>query len=245
MKISNLIKFIFPKRCVVCDSILPYGNSIDCEFICNDCKDKIEFIHEPTCIKCGAMINDSDEAYCERCKAKLWNNYISGFGLCRYNDFVKESLHKVKYQGRAEFIEFYGKLIARMYFNKFKEISADYLIPVPIHKKRFKSRNFNQASILAECISKELLNLGLDIKVNNNIAFRVKNTKVLNKLGNAERGSELNDAFYINSVSGVDTVIIVDDIYTTGSTIDKLAEMLKNSGISNIYYAAICVVDNL
>ncbi|MBQ2204283.1 MAG: ComF family protein, partial [Lachnospiraceae bacterium] len=110
---------------------------------------------------------------------------------------------------------------------------------------RFKSRNFNQASILAECISKELLNLGLDVKVNNNIAFRVKNTKVLNKLGNAERGSELNDAFYINSVSGVDTVIIVDDIYTTGSTIDKLAEMLKNSGISNIYYAAICVVDNL
>ena len=245
MIFENVKKFIFPSRCVLCDKLLPYGDKLENMYLCDDCKEKFEFIKEPTCKKCGAMISDVNEIYCLRCKNDLLENYEFGFGLLRYNDFVKESLHKIKYDGRKEYIDFYGKCIARKYIDKFIEIDPDFLVPVPIHKHRLVERNYNQSEVLANSISSELKRLGVDIKVNNDIIFRTKYTKVLNKLDNQDRREELSDAFYTEDLSNIEKVIIVDDIYTTGTTIDTMAKVLKNAGIKEVYFVVIAVVDNL
>ena len=242
----NIIKkFIFPNRCIVCDEVLPYGFALENEYLCDKCKSKLEFIKEPTCKKCGAMIKEVDGTYCNRCQAKMWDSYSYGFGILRYNEFVKESIHRIKYNGRKEYLGFYGKCIAKIYKNKFKEISPEYLIPVPIHDARLRERNYNQAEVLAEAISRELENYGIDIPVNSELIYRTKNTRVLNKLDNADRGNELKDAFLVSDVSDIEKVIIVDDIYTTGSTINNIAKTLKNAGIKEVYFVAIAIVDNL
>ena len=245
MIFDSIKKFIFPSRCVICDKLLPFGYNLGNEFLCYECRDKLEFIKEPTCKKCGAMIYEKDKLYCIRCEEKLRTGYEYGFGLLRYNDFVKESMHKIKYDGRKEYIDFYGKCIAKLYKEKFKAIGADYLVPVPIHRRRLRERNYNQASILAYSISKELYNQGIDLKVNEGIIYRNKNTKVLNKLGNEERIRELDNAFTTSDLSDIEKVILVDDIYTTGSTIDTIGKRLKKSGVKEVYFVAITIVDNL
>ena len=243
--INEILKFIFPCHCVICDEVLPYGDKIENEFLCNECRDKIEFIKEPICKKCGAMIEDSDEAYCIRCKANFHENFEYGFGLLRYNDAVKESLHRIKYNGRKEYIDFYAKLIAKIYHDKIKSINPDFIVPVPIHKKRLIERNFNQASVLAYSISKELKKYGVEIEVNENLIFRNKNTKVLNILDSVARKNELNDAFKINDFEGISKILIIDDIYTTGGTIDTMSKVLKCGGAKEVYFVTISVVDNL
>ena len=245
MIFDNIKKFIFPNHCVICDKLLPFGSSLTSEFLCEDCKEKLEFINNPTCKKCGAMINNENETFCIRCQNKFYNSFEYGFGLLRYNDFVKESLHRIKYNNRKEYISFYAKCIAMTYKDKFKDINPEYLIPVPIHKQRLIKRNYNQSSILAHAISDELKKYNIDIPVNENLIFRHKNTKVLNKLDDNNRISELKNAFVSQNNSYINKVIIVDDIYTTGSTINEIADVLKNNGVNKVYFVVISVVDNL
>lgn len=238
-------KFIFPSRCVICDALLPFGVKLENNFLCKECREKIEFIKEPTCKKCGAMIYDEDFAYCVRCQGHMHESFEYGFGLCRYNDAVKESLHKIKYDGRKEYIDFYGKCIAKIYHNKIKEINPDYLVPVPIHKERLRERGYNQAAVLSYSISRELQNYGIDIPVNENLIFRKKNTQVLNKLDSEGRKNELKDAFICENCEGIERVMIVDDIYTTGSSLDAIAKVLKENGVGKVYFTTIAEVDNL
>lgn len=245
MILEKIKNFIFPRRCVLCDKILPYGSKLENMHLCEDCKENFEFIKEPTCKKCGAMISDSEESYCIRCNTKMPKYFDSGFGLLRYNDAVKESIHKIKYVGRKEYIDFYGKCIARTFRDRIREINPDYMIPVPIHKKRLLERNYNQSTILARAISKELLNYGVDILVNEDLISRIKNTRVLNKLDDSDRGLELIDAFSTYDLYGIEKVLIVDDIYTTGTTIDTMAKILKKAGVKEVYFVVIAVVDNL
>ena len=245
MIFESIKKFIFPSRCIVCDETLTYGFNLENEYLCDECRKKLEFIKEPTCKKCGAMINSDKEMYCVRCETKLHNSFEWGFGLLRYNDFVKESMHRIKYLGRKEYIDFYGKCIAKVYKNKFKDIGADCLIPVPIHKDRLNERSYNQAEVLAKSISKELMNYDINIPVNTDLIVRTKNTKVLNKLDSTDRNKELQGAFLVRDGFCIDKVIIVDDIYTTGSTINEIAMALKTSGVNKVYFVCITIVDNL
>lgn len=245
MILESIKKFIFPSRCIVCDETLPFGFNLENEYLCDNCRNKLEFIKEPTCKKCGAMINSNKEMYCVRCETRLWDGFEWGFGLLRYNDFVKESMHRIKYLRRKEYIDFYGKCIAKVYKNKFKDINADCLVPVPIHSSRLNERSFNQAEILAKSISNELSNFHIDLPVNTDLIIRTKNTKVLNKLDDADRNKELKDAFSIRDASSIDRVIIVDDIYTTGSTINEIAKALKDKGVDKVYFVCITIVDNL
>ena len=201
--------------------------------------------HCPTCKKCGAMISDYDEAYCIRCKNKMYDSFEYGFSLLRYNEYVKESLHKVKYSGRKEYLEFYGKCIAKVFYSRIRDINPDCFIPVPIHKKRLVKRSYNQAATISYVISDELKKYNIDIPVNENIIFRKKNTVALNKLSEEERKEQLSDAFFVNNNEGIKKVIIVDDIFTTGGTIDEMAKVLKKSGVKEVYFLTIAMVDNL
>ena len=243
-----VINFIFPNRCVICDEILPFGVGLHNEFLCENCKDKLLFIEEPSCKKCGAKIYEKDEGFCDNCKKKIENNssfYEYGFGLFRYNDFIKESIHKIKYDNKKEYIDFYAKVLCKAFHKKIKQINPDCFIPVPIHKEREIERSYNQSEVLAKLLSKYLKKYSIDIPVDTNIIKRVKKTKALNKLSNKEREYELNNAFYVNNENHIKKVMIVDDIYTTGTTIETISKILKQNGVCEVYFICIAVVDNV
>lgn len=243
-----VINFIFPKHCVICDKVLPFGNGLQSEFLCEDCKDKLLFIEEPSCKKCGAKIYEKDEGLCDNCKNKVKDDssfFDYGFGLLRYNDYVKESIHRIKYNNKKEYIEFYAKMLAKAYYEKFKQINADCFVPVPIHKVREKERGYNQSKVLAEYLSKELYRYDIYIPVNISLIKRVKETLALNKMSTNERQVELNNAFEVNNGENIKKVIIIDDIYTTGTTIETMSKILKEHGVKEIYFACLAVVDNV
>lgn len=250
IKIKEILHFvnkiIFPKRCVFCDTLLPFTkNEI---YICEKCKSHIEFIGNNFCHKCGAKIDNSNKLYCTSCinnQKNINSNYNYGLGLCRYNDATKESIHRLKYLNRPEYAEFYGKIIAKKYYNLIKNMKLDCFIPVPLHKNRLLKRGYNQSELLANNISDYLKNKGVEINVRNDILYRKNNTNSLNKLDANDRQKELNNAFYSKTIDDIKNVCIIDDIYTTGATIESCARVLKDSGVQNIYFLTIAVVDAL
>ena len=243
-----VMNFIFPRHCVICDKVLVFGKGLSSDFLCKDCKNKLEFIEEPSCKKCGAKIYEKDEGLCDNCKNKIANNssyYEYGFGLLRYNDYVKESIHKIKYNSKKEYIEFYAKMLAKAFKDIIKKINPDCFVPVPIHKSRERERGYNQSLILAEILSNELQKYNIDIPVNIDLIKRTKQTFALNRLSVDDREKELYDAFSVNNKDNIKRIILIDDIYTTGSTIESMSKVLKENNVEEIYFMCIVVVDNV
>jgi ComF family protein len=209
----------------VCDDIVtPYGNGI-----CKECRDKLKLLTSPWCLQCGKKLESSKE-YCEDCKRKK-HKYIRGRALYEYAS-AKMPIYRFKYGGRAEYADYFGREMSRYLCDFIREVNPDALVPIPLHKMRLRKRGYNQAQLLARAVSGYT-----GIPVNDKLLVRVKNTRPLKMLNPSERQNNLKKAFNIskNDVK-LNTIIIVDDIYTTGSTIDEAASVLMDAGIRNIYF---------
>ncbi|MDD3415334.1 MAG: ComF family protein [Lachnospiraceae bacterium] len=148
---------------------------------------------------------------------------------------MRNSIFRFKYKNRREYAEFYGQEISRYLGKEIKQLKPDVLVPVPLYKTKLQRRGFNQAEILANEIGKNL-----DIPVKKNLIIRTENTRPQKELNHIERENNLKKAFKIhqNDVK-LNTVVLVDDIYTTGSTVDAIAKILKAQGIQKIYYVTL------
>lgn len=233
---NKIIEFaadiLFPRRCPVCDDIvLPRGG-----FICPECVKRLSFVKGPVCKKCGKEVFSDTVEYCFDC-TKHKRSFESGRALVNYNEAARNSMVKIKYKNKREYLDFYieamclryGKIIARM--------RADALVPVPVHPSRMKTRGYNQAELLARGIGREL-----GIPVCADLLLRSRKTAPQKELNPAERLKNLEEAFEAGSIpSGIGTVILVDDIYTTGSTIEACTRALKRMGVKKVYFLAICI----
>lgn len=162
--------------------------------------------------------------------------YEQGRALFEYPS-VAMSMYRFKYGGRKEYARFYGKQIAYYLKEDIRKWHAQALVPVPIHPQRKYKRGYNQAEALAEEIG-----FYLQIPVEKGLLKRVKNTQPQKLLDDRQRQNNLKNAFKIgqNDVKWK-SIIMIDDIYTTGSTIDHCARVLKQHGVEKIYYIAIAI----
>ena len=228
MIFSKIKDYLFPRRCAICDDVI-----CSSEYICKKCGSKIRYISGDTCIKCGKSIQNSSRLYCYDCSRKI-HIYDKGYSVFEYNQ-IKNSLYRFKYSGRAEYARYYAYTANSHLGTVLRGLGADALIPVPIHKKRLKERGYNQAEVFANELSK-LLN----IPVYNDYLIRKKATVPLKLLDVQERANNLKKAFIIrpNSVE-LETIIIIDDIYTTGATIDEISRVLRDNGVQKIYFLTV------
>ncbi len=226
-----LLDFIYPRRCPVCDkAVKPFGS-----LICEECRKKIEYNKAPFCQKCGKSLKEQRAVFCHDCTGKE-HKYDRGMALFAYPS-VADSIYRFKYKGRQEYAAFYGERMARILGNRIMELKPDALIPVPIHTSKKKARGYNQAEVLADELGKYL-----HIPVKKDFIKRVRKTAPMKDLSVQERQNNLKKAFKIchNDVK-LNTIIIVDDIYTTGSTVDTMAEELRKAGVKHIYFAALAI----
>ena len=228
---------VYPGRCPVCDNVLNFGCR---DYICHECADKIKFVEEPYCKKCGKPIMDENAEYCVDCQKKTFT-YIYGRALFVYDRHMRRSIARFKYSGRREYARFYAKKLYERYNDWIQVIRPDAYIPIPVHRKRYNKRGYNQAEEIGDCLS-ELT----DIPCMKNIVMRTKNTLPQKELSQIERKSNIEGAFFIKQASEemcqkLECVIIIDDIYTTGSTIEECAKVLKNCGVNKIYFLCICI----
>lgn len=235
MKLYNLQNFgkelLFPCRCVICDEVTDNKAA----GICRGCEDKIVYIHPPFCMKCGKQLGDVREEYCVDCSREQ-HFFVQGMALYEYGSMA-DSLFRFKNAFRAEYARFYGRELWQRRGKWLLSLKADALVPVPVHASRMYQRGYNQAALIA----KELSRLS-GIPVNEKLIAKVKSTKEQKGLGRRQRQNNLKRAFKIlqNDVK-LSTIVIIDDIYTTGSTIDAVAELLLQAGVCKVYYMVMAI----
>ena len=225
------VELLFPVRCPVCDEpVNPAGR-----LICNSCIPNIKYIKGSCCLKCGKVLEDAAEEYCEDCRNRK-HLYTRGMAVFDYPSMA-ESIYRFKYKGRQEYAEFYGDRMAAALKGQLDAISPQAFVPVPIHKSRLAKRGYNQAELIARALSKRT-----GIPVLDDLVIRDKKTVPLKELPPSERNNNLRGAFKIR-YDGVklETIVIIDDIYTTGATVDAVTASLFACGIKNVYFAALAI----
>lgn len=226
-----LTDLLFPRRCAVCDGITDRPG----KEICTECRNKIIYIKEPFCMKCGKQLQSGEREYCGDCGRKT-HYFIQGTALYDYGSMA-DSISRFKYGGRMEYASFYGRELYEKKLSWLRAVAPDALIPVPIHPSRKRKRGYNQAQLIAEALSERS-----GIPVNTSLIHRERKTRPLKSLTWAERQNNLKRAFKIcqNDVK-LKTIVIIDDIYTTGSTVDEMALALQKAGVRRIYFMALTI----
>lgn len=226
-----LVELLFPRRCPACDSpVDKMGN-----YICVKCRNIMKYIESPYCLKCGKSLKDDLTELCVDCTDTA-HVFDRGRALYEY-DSVKDAIYRLKYEKRREYAEFFGKELAMKLGKEIRSWKADAIVPVPLHKDRERMRGYNQAALVARVLGKEL-----NIPVYENFIQRIKSTVPQKELIGKERQNNLKNAFKIgqNDVK-LKTIIVVDDVYTTGTTMDEIARCLKRAGIHRVYCVSLAV----
>ncbi len=222
---------LYPEVCPFCLAPCKEG-------ICPTCRDKIDklTVREPKCFCCGKPIPDPQKEFCHDCETHA-HAFDRGMALYVHKDPVKRSLYRFKYEGERAFAEIYAKEAAHMYGPLIQSLQVQALVPVPLHPRRQRERGYNQAEVLSR-----QLGAILHLPVAPEAVIRTRYTYAQKNLGEKSRRRNLKGAFLAAPAPrGLASVLVVDDIYTTGSTIDGVAQALKNAGVEKIYFLTISI----
>lgn len=229
-----LLDLVFPRRCPLCDDIISFRfGEGKRRLICPDCREKVRIVRDPYCMRCGRPLSGQDAAeekeYCKACR-RVAHAFDRGFTVFEYRS-VAESLYRFKYRGRREYADYYAAAAERKWGKTLRGLGAEALVPVPLHAGKLKKRGYNQAEVFARAVSRET-----GIPLYSDLALRVKDTAPQKGLSREKRRFNVKNAFIIkkNDVE-LKCMVILDDIYTTGSTADELAALFKSHGVRRVY----------
>lgn len=220
---------LFPPVCGSCSNPLPVGSG---HKLCRDCFRDVEFIRSPMCLCCGAGLSldaGSEDRFCRECLRRL-PVYDQARSAFVYRQPVSTLLLKLKFQADTRATGAIDWLISRSQRLPV-QTSYDLIMPVPLHHKRLKERGLNQSLILTRLLfgdyPRNIVPSGL---------IRVRNNVSQTELSGRKRRRNLKNAFTINPLVKVDgrTVCLVDDVYTTGTTVSECAKTLKSAGARRV-----------
>ena len=228
-----MLDLLYPKHCPVCLDTLPPGKTL----ICPPCREKIRYVKSPVCYKCGKPLRDETKELCRNCRAKL-PPFTESFAWAEYSsEYMRRMISRVKYHGECQLLDFPCEDMGRRYFDKVRKWAPEALIPVPVHETRRRERGYNQAEEMAERLS-EIWKIPVDSKY----LVRSEKTSAQKELGSTDRIKNLSGAFSVSGEKGkYKKVLLIDDIYTTGSTFSVCTGALLSAGVSQVYGAVLLI----
>lgn len=227
--LEGVLKLLYPSRCVFCEKLCEHS-------ICEECKQELIYVEEPCCKKCGKPIRYDTQEYCHDCENRE-KMFDVGRSLWVHRGVVAESLYRFKYWKRIANGKIYAEELVKRYEQHIYHWKIDEIIPVPVHKKRMEKRGFNQAEVIAEYVSDYL-----GIPLNRNAIERTVHTRPQKHLSGKRRRQNLRGAFRIKKNAKIGrTILLIDDIYTTGSTLEELAFILKQAGARKVCFLTISI----
>lgn len=233
---KRVLSLLYPKTCPLCQGIVRGEAEL-----CVPCSGKLQFIREPKCKKCGKPFDIVDgeaeiREYCGDC-GRQEHVYDMGMAVFQYNEAIRESIYRFKYQNQRTYAGFYGKAMAKQYGKLIGRLGVEVLIPVPVSEKKKISRGYNQAELVATALS-DVIGCPVDDK----LLIRTLHTAPQKELTPEQRRNNLKNAFKITeNIVKYKVVLLVDDIYTTGSTIDACAAVLKSAGVEKVYFISLAI----
>ncbi|HBI72747.1 MAG TPA: amidophosphoribosyltransferase [Lachnospiraceae bacterium] len=234
---QTILDMIYPPRCPICGKIIiPKKNKI-----CDPCRAKLQYITEPRCKKCSKPIEQEEKEFCSDCERRDFH-FTKGYAVWIYDEAMKRSIAGFKYYNKREYADFYIEELLRIYGDKIRKFSPDAIVPIPLHRSKYRARGYNQADVLACGLGK-----GLHYPVLSNLLVRNKKTLPQKQLSDRERLRNLQEAFAYNKTVAVrfhkelDRILLVDDIFTTGSTIEACTNVLISNGVKDIRFITLCI----
>ncbi len=221
---NRMLDLFYPPHCPVCQRIPKEG------LICAECERTLRYIDENYCLKCGKLLTDPRQEYCDDCIRKR-HFFEEGRSLLVYEGPVRPSLYRLKYADRKEYARFYGDRMAQHLGDWIRRRGITRIVPVPLHPKKRRERGYNQAEELAK-----RLGYRMDLPVDTSLLIRCKNTVPQKNLTDRERMENLRGAFRATKDAGPqERILLLDDIYTTGATLDSASAALSRRGLSKVY----------
>lgn len=200
----------------------------------------LELVYPPTCGFCGKL---SKEYICNKCYLKIKKYRIKDncpsknvyfqeiYSIFKYEEDIRDILIKYKFQNKSYIYKTFSQIILKdeKIYGILKKY--DIIIPVPVHKKRKNERGYNQTELIAREIAK-----GLNIKMEKDVLIKSINTKAQSSLSKEERRDNIKGAFKAQNLQKIKdkNILVIDDIYTTGSTINECGRILKSTGAKSI-----------
>ena len=227
--------------CISCGRVTDRNNYYG---LCHSCLDAFHFATGRVCMKCGKIL---EEGYisdiCRDCK-KYERDFEKGYCCMLYGLYEREVIKAFKYGDKAYYGRFFGEMMYDRVEPVFeRDIQADIIVPVPLHRSKLAKRGYNQSGILSRQLSQRL---GIPMV---EALKRVKKNKPMSSINGQERRDNLESAFavppFMKQKVADKKVLLVDDIFTSGSTADACSKVLKNAGASAIIVLALAAGGNV
>lgn len=218
---------LFPPTCLICKGKLRYASS----YICLHCE-----------LDLPRALRENGVQPIER---SLWGRMQLGWGVAMYafarGALTQELLHQLKYGGNAQAAQHFGTLLGKELV-RFTEVDPpDAIVPIPLHPKKLRLRGYNQAGELAKGVQSVL-----EIEIDAPLLERAQHHSSLTKLGRNDRWQQISSSYILGPNPKLYRhVLLVDDVVTTGATIEACATVLHNQGVERISVAALAYADKL
>lgn len=224
----SLLNVLFPPLCHVCREFIPDAGDIH---ICHHCRQRMPLIESPVCTICGTPFAGAGEDHiCGPC-VKERPHFDSARSAFVYDGPCRELVHSFKYHNKTHLRRPLALLTLEQLAEFIDPRSHDLIMPVPLHRKRLRSRGFNQAVLLGELISKRS-----GLRMDRDSLKRVRWTEPQVNLSAEQRRTNVKNAFSVHKPEQLKGagILLVDDVLTTGSTVDECSRVLKSSGAARV-----------
>jgi len=254
----SLASAFFPNRCLACSRLYhrPFSFSeqnsnvhpkdmnaaflhFTNKFVCGSCDPNFSIVESPVCTMCGMMFvsREGGDHLCGKCQ-KDPKHFTTARAAVVYDNLMTKAILNLKYQGRIRFARPLGSVLLFAFLHYFSEQDLDIIIPVPLYPGKFKQRGFNQVFLMIQDWETQLPENGyrFPCKIHINILQKNKNTSAQTCLNKDQRVKNIKNSFHIENQSDISgkNVLLVDDVYTTGSTVNECAKILIKGGARRV-----------
>jgi ComF family protein len=234
---EGFLNLIYPYSCEICGKKIRESKGYA---ICDNCFKKIKLISFPFCYQCGKplspMVSFEEKALCTSCSVKKKHLYFNR-SIAYYQDVMRKCIHLLKYKKQVKLIQPLGKLIVDFleYSNPYNLKEIDLIIPIPLFKDDFEKRGFNQSALLAKYVAGYF-----SIKYCENWLIKDKRNASQVGLSKNERKNNVKGVYTVDASwscckKDIYNVLLIDDIFTTGATIEACCKELKRAGVKNVF----------
>ena len=219
---------LFPQRCLACGAGLHGSRKIS---YCDTCSQDVRLIHEPFCIICGKPFdNAAGESHrCGHCLKNKWYFKQARAVVC-YQAPIADAVKTFKYNGRLDGLATFAAL-TQLYFQHHPQPQPDIIIPVPLHPMRLRQRGFNQALVLGRRLFRQYRE-----RIDPHVLERQTWVRPQAGLSGRERRANVRNAFMVSIPGKIKNkkILLVDDVFTTGATVNECARVLTKSRAAEV-----------
>lgn len=224
--LDSVQELVFPSCCLHCEKQLPLR---DLPLFCDDCLSMINPITAPQCLCCGSPFQAGQDHLCGLC-VKNHYHFDLARAAVRYKEPVPSLVSTLKFKGELTGLATLAHL-ARHCSGIHDLSEPDMILPVPLHKRRLRERLFNQSTLIAQACFPENKNM-----IFSDVLERLRHTEPQTGLSGKDRRRNLSRAFCLRGSKSIKNknILLVDDVFTTGSTVNECAKVLRKAGAKRI-----------